>query len=43
MGKTGTKKTGETLAIKQWLGLRIIKDIREPIRNLAKFGQPKPL
>jgi hypothetical protein len=27
----------------QWLNLRSIKDIAEPIRNLASFGQPMPL
>jgi 2-methylcitrate dehydratase len=31
------------LVKKQWLNLREIKDIAEPMRTLAKFGQPQPL
>jgi 2-methylcitrate dehydratase len=30
-------------ALKEWWDLRSIKDIAEPMRTLAKFGNPKPL
>jgi len=30
-------------ALAQWWNLSVIKDIAEPMKNLASFGQPKPL
>jgi hypothetical protein len=30
-------------ALGEWWDLRAVKDIAEPIRTLAKFGNPKPL
>jgi 2-methylcitrate dehydratase len=30
-------------ALEQWANLRAVKDIAEPMKNLAKFGRPLPL
>jgi 2-methylcitrate dehydratase len=39
----GVDQAQRDKALKQWWDLRSIKDIADPIRTLARFGNPKPL